>query len=393
MFRDRTKLFLSYRRTITRDTPISSQPYRDNLSDSTTDLQNPFLDDSEKDKLILGSRKRKSTDIEMKPLVPTKFEISNDLNNYLQQIDKDTKELNSLYKQLIIINKQDKKKLETKIEELNYKILINFEKCYVCIKKFENIAKNHQRYNLNYTNYDLEILNNLKLKNITKIQNSLIEFRNLQNNYINFLRSEDDEIDLIINSKNLKNSSNLDEFSKQIIENTTNSNHEQQQQQLQQQQQQDPYLNQREKEINKLAMGILEISTIFKEMSSIINQQGTLLDRIDYNLQSTTQDLNQANKELIKAKTYQKRTTKCKIIFFLALCVFALLMIFLLKPSGGKTKIIEKPSSGNNNNDNSSGSNDKPSSGESSGDDKVNNEVNHPNANIDGTKAIGNDLI
>ncbi|KAI5958968.1 tlg2 [Candida pseudojiufengensis] len=408
MFRDRTKLFLSYRRTISRDIPLttSTQPYRDNFNDSS--IQDPFYDESEKDTLIFGSRKNKksmdSEDIEMKSVKPSKFEISNDLNNYLKQIEIDTKDLNSLYKQLIITNKHDKKQLESKIEDLNYKILINFEKCYVSIKKFENLAKNHEKLKLGYNNYDLEILNNLKLKNVSKIQTALIEFRNLQNNYINFLKDEDDELDNLINLKNFKNSNNIDEFSKQIIENTSSNG--QPQQQLQQQQQQlqtnDPLLNQREKEINKLAMGILEISTIFKEMSSMVSQQGTLLDRIDYNLTNTSQDLNQANKELIKAQSYQKRSTKCKIIFFLVLCVFCLLLIFMLRPGGGKTKIIEKP--GNNDKPtNDKPSDDRPSNERPNDDDKsstddssdnvVNNEINHPNSNIDGTKAIGIELI
>ena len=56
-------------------------------------------------------------------------------------------------------------------------------------------------------------------------------------------------------------------------------------------------------------------------MESMVIEQGTILDRIDYNLVNTVQDLKQADKELIKAHHYQKRSTKCKIIFFKSLCV------------------------------------------------------------------------
>ena len=41
-------------------------------------------------------------------------------------------------------------------------------------------------------------------------------------------------------------------------------------------------------------------------MESMVIEQGTILDRIDYNLVNTVQDLKQADKELIKAHHYQK---------------------------------------------------------------------------------------
>ena len=101
-------------------------------------------------------------------------------------------------------------------------------------------------------------------------------------------------------------------------------------------------LAQREREISKLAMGILEISTIFKEMETLIVDQGSMLDRIDYNLGRTAEDLKSSDKELLKAQVYQKRTTKCKIIFLLSLVVLALFIIVVVKPHG-KTKVVEKP--------------------------------------------------
>ena len=64
----------------------------------------------------------------------------------------------------------------------------------------------------------------------------------------------------------------------------------------------------------------------------MVIEQGTILDRIDYNLVNTVQDLKQADKELIKAHHYQKDQQNVKL-YFLSLCVFALLMIFILRPT------------------------------------------------------------
>ncbi|KAI5957622.1 tlg2 [Candida theae] len=411
MFRDRTKLFLSYRRTTPRDAP-HRRPFKDDVNDDDNDTDSLF--DSEQDNLIISSRKHQQQgssklnslqsrsgkepgaeygeDIEMKPMIPTQFEIAKDLDICLTVIDKQTQELNSLYKQLIIINKSSKKKVESQIEEYSFQILQNFEKCYIGIKKFEYLTKNHERLQVNYTAQDLNILTNMKKNYANKIQQHLLVFRNLQNNYMNFLRDDDDEFDLLLNEKRNQRgqgndglkSDNIEELSKEIVQ-STSSQQQQQQQQTQVQIQQssnDQYLEQREREINKLAMGILEISTMFKEMETMVIDQGTMLDRIDYNLTNTVHDLKTSEKELIKAKTYQKRTTKCKIIFFLVLCVFALLMILMLRPGGGggrshdTGKVSEKPEQGlgKGGGDGSSG--------------KPPLEVNHPDSPIDGSKPI-----
>ncbi|CAK9440350.1 uncharacterized protein LODBEIA_P44500 [Lodderomyces beijingensis] len=413
MIRDRTKLFLSFRRTLTREPSASrlQNPFSDKIDDAYYQDDDDGDDDddddllnSENDNLILSSRKRqsklssttksksnkksKSQDIEMKPMVPTPFEISRDLDTYLAVISRQTQDLQHLYKQLIICNKsQEKKTMEQQIEESNYQILRQFELCYVAIRKFEYLAQHHVKLRLNYQVQDVDILQNLKRKYASEIQRHLVLFRSLQNNYMNFLRDDDDEFELLIKEKKIGNAAgtttttkkidnDAEEFSKEFLQST------QTQAQLQLNQTSDmAYLDQREKEINKLAHGILEISTIFKEMETLVIDQGTMLDRIDYNLCSTVQDLKSSDKELVKARSYQKRTTKCKIIFFLGLCVFALLMLVLVRPGGGgggnKTTVIEKPGTG------APSQPESPSDGGGSDDAlKPPLEVNHPDSPI-----------
>lgn len=334
MFRDRTNLYLSYRRTVPR-TQISLPQYGDRF-DAMDEEEAGLIGNRRKN----GKYRDKTEAIEMKPMIPTMFEISKELDINLSMIKNEINELNSLYKKLIIVNKSDKKLIETKLDNLNYKILKDFEQCYILVKKFEYLQHNHQKLSLNFSQSDLEILANYKKNYARKIQDNSLNFRNLQNNYIKFLRDDEDEFDNLLPTNSLlvededreklnKNDPNIEEYSTQVLK----------------QAQVDPnskYLMKRDQEISKLAMGILEISTIFKEMESLVVDQGTMLDRIDYNLQNTVQDLKQSDKELIKATGYQKRTTKCKIIFLLSLIVFALVIVVLLKPHG-TTKVIEKP--------------------------------------------------
>lgn len=60
----------------------------------------------------------------------------------------------------------------------------------------------------------------------------------------------------------------------------------------------DAAIMQREREINDIAKGIIELSDIFRELQTMIIDQGTLLDRIDYNVERMTVDVKKADKEL-----------------------------------------------------------------------------------------------
>lgn len=340
MFRDRTNLFLSIRRTAPRN---QATPNR-------------FVALAEEEEGLMGSRRsiggnknqyldktQASDSIEMKNIAPSIFDISNELDGNLASIKAKTNELRSLYKKLLITRDNEKQSLENRIENLNYETTRKFEACYVLIKKFEFLQQNHQRLNLTYSDNELSIIENYKKTYALKIQEGSLIYRNLQNNYIKFLKDDDDETDQLLLSANTssvaldeENSKNIEAYSKEVL------------QQAQTQIQNNPnsqMLAQREREISKLAMGILEISTIFKEMETLIVDQGSMLDRIDYNLDRTVADLKDSDKELLQAQGYQKRTTKCKIIFLLILIVFALFIILLVKPHG-KTKYIERPQGG-----------------------------------------------
>lgn len=70
----------------------------------------------------------------------------------------------------------------------------------------------------------------------------------------------------------------------------------------------------------------------------MVIDQGTMLDRIDYNVERMATDVQAADKELNVASGYQKKTTKRKIIFLLLLIVVGMIILVAIKPkrsSGG----------------------------------------------------------
>lgn len=61
----------------------------------------------------------------------------------------------------------------------------------------------------------------------------------------------------------------------------------------------DAAILQREKEINDIAKGIIELADIFKELQNMVIDQGTMLDRIDYNIERMAKNVKGADKELV----------------------------------------------------------------------------------------------
>lgn len=72
----------------------------------------------------------------------------------------------------------------------------------------------------------------------------------------------------------------------------------------------DAIIVQREQEINEIATGIIELADIFKDLQTMVIDQGTMLDRIDYNVERVTVEVKEAQKEL----TTVSSTSKCHTI-------------------------------------------------------------------------------
>ena len=81
-------------------------------------------------------------------------------------------------------------------------------------------------------------------------------------------------------------------------------------------------------EISKIAKSITELNLVFKDLANLVVEQGTILDRIDYNIENVQTATREANKELLKAEETQKssRIQKC----ILALVAFIVLNILIL---------------------------------------------------------------
>lgn len=92
-------------------------------------------------------------------------------------------------------------------------------------------------------------------------------------------------------------------------------------------------IREREEEIRNIETGITELNEIFKDLGSIVTQQGTLVDNIESNIFSVVDNTKIAASELSRAAYYQRRSRSrslCVLLILLAILAVVLLGIFIL---------------------------------------------------------------
>lgn len=83
--------------------------------------------------------------------------------------------------------------------------------------------------------------------------------------------------------------------------------------------------NPRYNEIVKITQSVQELATLFKELNMMVIEQGTLVDRIDYNVEIALGHTVEANKELEKADDMQQKNSRTSCV-----CIVMLLAIIIL---------------------------------------------------------------
>ena len=87
----------------------------------------------------------------------------------------------------------------------------------------------------------------------------------------------------------------------------------------------------RDSEIIHIAKSIEELSSIFKELAVLVIDQGTILDRIDYNMEAVVEHTKTGIQQLEKAERSQKSARPMRCIICLSVLIFVLLVLLVLK--------------------------------------------------------------
>ena len=90
-------------------------------------------------------------------------------------------------------------------------------------------------------------------------------------------------------------------------------------------------VDQSSQQIEELARRSAQVREIFVDLSNLVLEQGTIVNRIDFNIASSLENAKAANEEVEKALSYQKKSRMWIVVVILAAFVVLLIIILILK--------------------------------------------------------------
>ena len=90
-------------------------------------------------------------------------------------------------------------------------------------------------------------------------------------------------------------------------------------------------MSERDEEINRIAKNIEELAQIFKELAVLVIDQGTILDRIDFNMEQVLEHTSEGIVQLKKAEDYQKGAIPMRCVILLVVLIAIMVIVLILK--------------------------------------------------------------
>jgi len=274
--------------------------------------------------------------IEMDLLPPRWLDIQDEVTGKLNEITKTMRTLEQLHQKHVLPGFDDesvKRKEEREIENMTQNITKAFQACQLSIRRIDRMVKESQQ-NGGIARGEETMASNLKISLATRVGDVSALFRKKQTAYLKKMRQlggSDTPLDRA-------NTPAQNPYTDPSLMETESDRTSAQTAILQTKQKQrqtglhDSTIAQREQEIERIAQGVIDLANIFQELQTMVIDQGTMLDRIDYNVERMATDVKEADKELKVATKYQKKGTKRMILLLLALLVVGMFILVLIKP-------------------------------------------------------------
>jgi len=209
---------------------------------------------------------------------------------------------------------QENKKLNKSIKEISTEMTQELKQCQNILKEIINDKEDLNDINnfseLNATN--VQIKQNMKQNIITKLNDFTKKFKLNQELYNN--KFQDFVIDEEMANKSFSIRKNEEKNSNDFL--STQENNDQ--------------LRRRDEDLTNLLKSVNDLAQIFKDMQTLVMEQGTILDRIDYNIDIASSNISQGKKNITKADKHMKNNCFRNVIIILIVIIFieALLLVF-----------------------------------------------------------------
>ncbi|KAJ3989085.1 t-SNARE [Lentinula detonsa] len=318
--RSRTGLFLSY-----RDSRAPSSRFTRKLSNY--DEPDTALAD-EHEGLIANTHHTVDFD-----LPPKWVDISEQVQLILSDTQAKIAALEKLHAKHVLPGFADRTLEEQEIEAATTDITKEFRRCQSLIQRIVPASPHSfppTQSDTNRAKSEIQAAKNVQRGLAAKVQDLSATFRKKQRVYMEKLQGhaiKNQDLLLASGTISLKGSAGMSAVDEDV-EAATNT-------QSLSIRQADPNavnLQARDRELTEIAKSIASLAELFKDLSVLVIDQGTLLDSVEYNIEQTAIQVQDAVQELNIATRYQKNTGRRKCIFLLLLMIFGLVIVIIYKP-------------------------------------------------------------
>lgn len=171
---------------------------------------------------------------------------------------------------------------------------------------------------------DSNVRKNVQRSLATDLQKLSMELRKKQSTYLNRLRQQkegQDGVDLEMNLNGSRSKMEDDDLDDIVF-----SEH-----QMAKLRKSEAFTAEREREIQQVVESVNELAQIMKDLSVLVIDQGTIIDRIDYNIQNVATTVEEGLKQLHKAERTQKQGGMVRCATVLIIMCFIMLVLLILK--------------------------------------------------------------
>ena len=189
---------------------------------------------------------------------------------------------------------------------------LDLKECQKILKEIINDKKDEENALNNLNGSSFQIKQNMKQNILTKLNEFTKKFKlnqELYNNKFQDFVFDEEQANKSFSANKIEDKNKNDFLS-------TQENHD--------------YLRKRDEDLTNLLNSINELAQIFKDMQALVMEQGTILDRIDYNIDIASSNITSGKKSISKADKHLKNNCFRNVIIILIVIIFieALLLIF-----------------------------------------------------------------
>ncbi|XP_034219943.1 syntaxin-41-like isoform X2 [Prunus dulcis] len=241
-------------------------------------------------------------------LPPAWVDLSEEIAVNVQRARVKMAELNKAHAKALMPSFGDGKEDQRLIEGLTQEITS-------LIRKSE---KRLQRLSAAGPSEDSNVRKNVQRSLATDLQNLSMELRKKQSTYLKRLRQQaegqdGDDLEMNLNeNRSRMDGDDLDDMMAKLKKS-------------------EAFTAEREREIQQVVESVNELAQIMKDLSVLVIDQGTIVDRIDYNIQNVASTVEDGLKQLQKAEKTQKQGGMVMCATVLVIMCFIMLVLLILK--------------------------------------------------------------